>query len=84
MNEKQEQAYIQGSRAAWSAMLQQCLINLGYEDLEAQKMRWILERESAITQLRNVCEAFGDNEWEESLNLADVIEKHLAKHLFSN
>ena len=83
MDEKQEQVYIQGERAAWRSMLQECLKNLGYENPEAQKASWILEREAVIAQLRDVCESFGDNDWDENLHLADVVEKHLAKHLFA-
>lgn len=81
MDEKQEQVYIQGSRAAWAAMLQVCLKHLGYDAPESQRVSWILEREAAIVQLRDVCESFGDNDWDERLSLADVIEKHLGRHL---
>lgn len=76
-----EKSYIQGSRAAWSSVLRECLRNLGYENPEAQKANWITEREAAIAQLRAVCKSFGDNDWDESLHLADIIEKHLARHL---
>lgn len=31
--------------------------------------------------LRIVCAEFGDNDWSDDLSLADVIEKHLARHL---
>lgn len=45
---------------------------------------WILEREATVAQLRQVCDDFGDNEWPDGLHLADVIEKHLARHLWQD
>ena len=83
MNEKDEQFYIQGERAVWRSLLQECLQNLGYGNTESNAHNWILEREAVIAQLRDVCETFGDNDWDESLHLADVVEKHLSKHLFA-
>ncbi|MCK4821196.1 hypothetical protein KA005_35855 [bacterium] len=84
MNEKEEKIYIQGNRAAWSKILSDSLQQLGYDDpAVTQKHRWILEREAVIAQLRDLCAEFGDNSWDEKLHLADVIEKHLGKHLYS-
>jgi hypothetical protein len=31
--------------------------------------------------LRRVCAKFGDNDWSDDLRLADVLEKHLLRHL---
>jgi len=84
LNENEELDYIRGSRAAWSCMLQECLSNLGYDNPEAQKASWVLEREAAIAQLRDLCSEFGDNDWDEELHLADIVEKHLGKHLYSS
>lgn len=39
------------------------------------------ERLGAIQALRKTCEYFGDNNWEPNLHLADIIEKHLYRHL---
>lgn len=80
-NQDKEQEYIKGSRAAWASMLQKCLAELGYDSPEAQGAKWILEREAAISQLRDICESLGDNDWDENLHLADILEKHLAKYL---
>ncbi len=76
-----EQAYEQGSRTAWLAMLQTCLRHLGIDDPAAGSARWVSEREQTVSALRKVCAEHGDNEWDESLHLADVIEKHLRRHL---
>ncbi len=81
MNEKETQAYAEGSRMAWSTMLYECLSNLGYDDPKAMGASWIIEREATIAALRSACEDFGDNDWDEHLTLADVINKHLARHL---
>ncbi|MEE9612554.1 MAG: hypothetical protein V3W19_14970 [Desulfatiglandales bacterium] len=78
-----EQSYIQGSRMAWRLMLEECIRNLGYEttDPQIRIARFISEREEAISHLRSLCEEFGDNSWEATLHLADIIDKHLGKHL---
>lgn len=76
-----EQDYIRGSRAAWHAMLQLCLRELGIDDPVAGHVRWVSEREHTVAMLRDVCERHGDNDWPENLHLADVVEKHLGRHL---
>lgn len=48
---------------------------------EADEARWLSEREQAVAMLRQVCEVHGDNDWPDDLHLADVIEKHLDRHL---
>jgi hypothetical protein len=42
---------------------------------------WEIERKGIIAALRELCAAFGDNDWPDDLDLRDVIEKHLGKHL---
>jgi hypothetical protein len=74
-----ERDYIRGSRMAWTLMLQECLKHLDGNDRTVAAL--ISEREQAVTALRNVCKEHGDNDWDESLHLADVIEKHLGRHL---
>lgn len=76
-----EQDYERGRRAALIGVLGECLCQLGYEDPEAQKIAWIKEREATVAALRSVCEDHGDNDWDDDLHLADVIEKHLSRHL---
>lgn len=76
-----EVAYEQGSRRAWRTMLAQCLRELGYDDAEAKKVLWVKEREDTVAALRSACEDHGDNDWPEDLHLADVVEKHLVRHL---
>lgn len=79
--ERNEAWWVAGDRAAWKTMLELCLKHLGYDDPESMKLAWISEREAAVAMLREVCEWHGDNEWGNNLHLADVIEKHLYRHL---
>lgn len=74
-------AYTEGYRLALRQHLMLGLAHLGYEGAEKKALQWVVEREQAIGQLRALCKEFGDNDWDEQLHLADVIEKHLGKHL---
>lgn len=76
-----EQDYKVGWRRAWLIMLRQCLRELGHDDSDAEKARWVVEREETVLMLRSVCERHGDNDWPDDLHLTDVIEKHLGRHL---
>ena len=79
-----EQSYIQGSRRAWLHMLTMCLYHLaGVNHPLKTRARLVAEREEAIQALRSICEECGDNDWDEGLHLADIIDKHLGKHLLS-
>lgn len=80
-DEAEEEAYMRGERSALSGVISHCCRHLGYQDTEAQKVAWIAEREAVIAALRNICADHGDNDWDEKLHLADVIEKHLHRHL---
>lgn len=43
--------------------------------------QYAIERTETVHALRELCKEFGDNDWSDDLHLADVIEKHLARHL---
>jgi hypothetical protein len=81
MDERKEEIWVRGNRAAWLRMLGECLRQLGIDDPDAGRIRWVEERQDAVAALRMLCDDFGDNEWEDNLYLADVIEKHLGDHL---
>ena len=74
-----EEGYIQGRRLA-AAELLALAANMIEGDrpniADLQK-----ERLMVVAALRRVCEEHGDNDWPDNLHLADVIEKHLARHL---
>jgi hypothetical protein len=77
MDESEEQAYLRGQRAVYLELLQTAMRALGYDDPQVQLAKWISEREQAIMALREKCEEHGDNEWDDDLHLADIINKHL-------
>ena len=76
-----EKSYISGKRTMAVRILNLCCQELGYQDIIADSVKWIIEREAAIVQLRMLCGDFGDNDWNENLNLADIVDKHLGRHL---
>lgn len=80
MTEQEEAAYMQGQRAVYSKILADAVAHLGHTDVSAAQL--IAEREEAIAILHDLCAEFGDNEWEPSLHLADIIDKHLGKYLW--
>lgn len=77
-----EQWYLRGQKNGWIRILDLAIHQLGYEgDKDAKIAELILEREYAIAQLRIACRDFGDNHWSDHLHLADIIEKHLVRHI---
>ena len=75
----EQRSWQAGNRTAWTQMLQHCVAALGEE--ARTQASWLVEREEAIAALREVCARFGDNDWDERLGLAEVIQNHLARHL---
>lgn len=80
MTEKEEQAYLLGKKNAWLDIINEALLNLT-DDPAAMAAQWASERFAAVAALRAICASHGDNEWPDNLHLADVIEKHLGRHL---
>ena len=78
MNEQEERIYERGYRSALRMVLGDVLRGL-MDDGDAE--RWRLERMDTVAALRRVCERYGDNDWEDNLHLADVVEKHLERNL---
>ncbi len=81
MTQKEEKAYLEGERAAWRRVLSEAAKALGYKTDDGKLAAYLAEREQAIAALRDVCETYGDNDWEPDLHLADIIEKHLGRDL---
>jgi len=73
--------YDEGRRRAWMHMLQTCLHALGVDDPVATHAAWVLERQEALAVLRTLCASHGNNAWEDSLSLADILERHLGRYL---
>ena len=76
-----EASYEEGRRSVWLALLREALGGLHYSHELTSVGKMAVERVEAVTALRSVCGAFGDNDWPDNLALADVIEKHLHVHL---
>jgi hypothetical protein len=51
------------------------------EDPLVKLGRAVAQRREIVAALREVCEAYGDNDWPDDAYLPDVIEKHLGQHL---
>jgi predicted secreted protein len=79
--EAREAGYVEGKRRAYIDLMHLAAKGLGYDYPLAEAASIITEREEAIAKLRDVCGEHGDNDWSEDLHLADIIEKHLARHL---
>lgn len=78
--DKRDQIFTDGERAALIGVLGHCIRHLtGMETRTREQL--LYEREGAIQALRTICEAHGDNDWPADLHLADIINKHLARHL---
>lgn len=83
LDDEVDAAYRRGRRAAALEQLRSALRTLGYDDgsLPALTARWAIEREETVAMLRLACAEHGDNDWDVMLHLADVVEKHLIRHL---
>ena len=81
LQEIKEQSYLLGERQAAIGQLRTIMGYLKVDE-KRTKEQYMLEREETVQALRDVCEDHGDNEWEENLHLADVVNKHLGRHLY--
>ena len=80
-----EQSYEMGTIAARRTMLLHIMHNMNIKtDITSLELRVIQlenERNESVAALREICEDHGDNDWSSNLHLADVITKHLQRHL---
>lgn len=81
--EKSELDYMAGERRVYINLLAMAISGLRdaehTEPLDAAIL--LKERAEAVAVLRHICEEHGDNDWKDNLHLADIIEKHLGRHL---
>lgn len=91
MTPQEEQIYEQGRQAAYHSLLIDILgeyyshgIRPSTETLEIQLARLLSERMGAIVALRGLCDQVGDNDWTDTLHLADILEKHLGKYFLQD
>jgi hypothetical protein len=77
-----ERDYETGRRAGLDSVLGHVLRELSPlkgPDLTVARLVYI--HSQTLAALRAICDEFGDNDWSDDLHPADVIEKHLARHL---
>jgi hypothetical protein len=79
-DERDEKIWTRGYRTALVGVIQSAMNNLGYQDTEATRAKWVMEREQTVNALRDACRDLGDNDWPDGLHLSDVVEKHLHRH----
>lgn len=71
--------YEAGRQSAYLDLLRLCMRELPGRDMNRKQL--LIERAATVAALREVCAAFGDNDWPDNLYLPDVLEKHLVRHL---
>lgn len=84
LDEIKERAYLEGARLALANVMMFAIREMmpGDERTNLQRLAVLVaERERAVAMLRRVCEEFGDNDWPDTLDLSDIIEKHLARSI---
>lgn len=81
-NAEEVSGYEVGRRSALVGILNHVSRELGYSGTPGSMTdSWISEREQAIAILHSFCEDYGDNDWDEHLHLADIIDKHLERQV---
>lgn len=92
MNPAEELAYTRGQRMAMRKLLGMAMREFAAQEAnpcaENVEPDWLLravglraQLEDTRAALRSICAAHGNNDWSDSLNLADVVNKHLAWYL---
>jgi hypothetical protein len=84
---EREQGHLDGELQANLRLLRYALsaltaTTLKLEDTALREVgRFVLQRQETVQKLRRVCAEFGDNDWRDDDWLADVVDKHLYRHL---
>ena len=86
MTPEEEAAFVQGEHAAFRQVLGVALRGIGRDapgdaGLVARLAALEKERSEAIGVLRRLCKEHGSTDWNDNLHLADIIDKHLGRHL---
>ena len=74
-----ERGYVEGRRAFARHLAQVVRGELGVLGRSLSDLE--LELDEARSVLRRLCAEHGDNDWDDDLHLADVINKHLGRYL---
>lgn len=80
-----EKSYEMGLCTARRMMLLHLLrsmdIKTDMTSLELRVTQLEIERDEAISVMREICHNHGDNDWKDNLHLADILNKHLRNQL---
>lgn len=80
-----QEKYESAKEQAYLDILTTCLSRLNIDTAEKNLLielyKYKTERNEAIRGLRSICEDYGDNDWSDYQNIADIIEKHLLTYL---
>jgi hypothetical protein len=71
---EREEGYIDGRRAALERVIEQCLGDLGYNEL-LSRAALLAERGATLSALRELAAAIGDNDWPDAAYLPDVVKR---------
>jgi len=84
MTDEHEQGYIEGKRAALLGVMRSAMRDLAIlcEASTLSYAQLLAERVEAVAVARALCRAHDlPNDWPDTLNLADIIEKRIARPL---
>ncbi len=80
--EQEEQIYMQGESYSYKNIIRKCQAELRGLGIDLKtKEEFSEERIETIQILRRLCLEHGDNDWDDDLHLADIIDKHLRRYL---
>lgn len=75
-----EEHYARGVKALGTRLVMQLAREvLGGDELS--KLRLQVELADTRAVLRRLCDAYGDNDWDDTLYLADALDRHLGNYL---
>lgn len=82
LEQAREAGFVSGQRRALTDLYRLIAGGLADAKLPARDAaRLQVERGELVLLLRKVCAEFGDNDWDDTLFLPDVVSKHLLVHL---
>lgn len=84
MTEEETKLFMMGRRSALLRVMQECARELGIKDPMAKLAVLLDEQERMRSELRKVCEVLGSNDWPDSADLGDVVEKSVLKYLLES
>lgn len=73
----------EGKRQAYWHIIEECLAGLGMvldpADIQMRELYYLRERGETYAALRALCARYGDNEWDYSTYVPDILTHHLGR-----